>query len=169
MKALGLVDLDKKIFENCILKTYFLIPWPTCTYATNWNGLNTFGRGTPRDHSCEVWSKSNERFQRRSCLKKLLTNTRTDGCTDDGRRTMGHYKIISTTQETVWCHSLCWCSWSFKTMFIFKIMSYIFSLIVDLKNKNMKLFYDIKRSKVYVCNDDFQIWYSKQHGFVLEL
>jgi len=38
IKALGLVLSDKKIFENCILKTYFLTPWPT--YATNWNGLN---------------------------------------------------------------------------------------------------------------------------------
>jgi len=28
MKAVGLVDSDKKIFENCILKTYFLTPWP---------------------------------------------------------------------------------------------------------------------------------------------
>jgi len=49
-------------FENCILKTYFLTPCPT--YAINWNDLNTFDSGTPRDHSCEVWSKSNERFQR---------------------------------------------------------------------------------------------------------
>jgi len=26
MKALGFVVSDKKIFENCILKTYFLTP-----------------------------------------------------------------------------------------------------------------------------------------------
>jgi len=26
MKALGLVVLDKKIFENCIMKTYFFTP-----------------------------------------------------------------------------------------------------------------------------------------------
>jgi len=38
MKALGLVVSDKKIFENCMLKTYFLTPWPT--YATNQNHLN---------------------------------------------------------------------------------------------------------------------------------
>ena len=85
MKALGHVVSDKKIFENCILKNYFLTPWPT--YATNWNDLNNFDRGPPRDHSCEVWSKSNKRFQRRCCLKKLLTDARTDGRTDDGRRT----------------------------------------------------------------------------------
>ena len=29
MKALGLVVLDKKIFDNCILKTYFLTLWTT--------------------------------------------------------------------------------------------------------------------------------------------
>jgi len=40
MKALGRVVSDKKIFENCILKTYFFTLWPT--YATNWNGLNNF-------------------------------------------------------------------------------------------------------------------------------
>jgi len=77
MKALGLVVSDKKIFENCILKTYFLTLWPN--YATNWNGLNNFDRGPPRDHSCEVWSKSNKQFQRRCCLKKLLTDGRTHG------------------------------------------------------------------------------------------
>jgi len=56
MKALGLVVSDKKTFENCILKTYFLTSWPTNT--TTWDGLNNFDRGPPRDHSCEVWSKS---------------------------------------------------------------------------------------------------------------
>jgi len=75
MKALGLVVSDKKIFESFILKTYFLTPWPT--YAFNWNGLNNFDRGPPRDHSCEVWSISNKRFQRRCSWKKLLTDART--------------------------------------------------------------------------------------------
>jgi len=37
MKALGLVVADKNIFENCILTTYLLTPWPT--YATNQNHL----------------------------------------------------------------------------------------------------------------------------------
>ena len=85
MEALGLVVSDKRIFENCILKTYFLTPWPT--YATNWNGLNNVDRGPPRHHSCEVWSKSKKRFQMRCSLKKLLTHARTDARTDDGQRT----------------------------------------------------------------------------------
>jgi len=54
LKPLGLVVSDKKIFENCILKTYFLTPWPT--YATNQNNLNNFGRGPQSDHSCWDWS-----------------------------------------------------------------------------------------------------------------
>ena len=84
MKALGLVVSDKKIFENFILKTYSLTLWPI--YATNWNGLNNFDRGPPRDHSCEVWSKSNERLKRRCRLKKLLTDGQTDARTmDDGQ------------------------------------------------------------------------------------
>ena len=80
MKALGFVVSDKKIFENCILKTYFLTPLPT--YATNWNGLNNFGKWPPRDHSCEVWSKSNEWFQRRSRLNEKV-NTLTHWRTTD--------------------------------------------------------------------------------------
>ena len=91
MKALGLVVSDKKIFENCILKTYFLTPWPI--YATNWNGLNNFDRGPPRDHSCEVLSKSNKRFQRRCCLKKLLMDARMD----DGHRTLKDHKSSLST------------------------------------------------------------------------
>jgi len=89
MKALGIVVSDKKIFENCILKTYFLTPWPT--FATNQNHLNNFGRVHPRDHSCEVWSKSNEWFQRRRCLSKNVYARRTPHdprrtMTDDGQR-----------------------------------------------------------------------------------
>jgi len=81
MNALRLVVSDKKIFENCIWKTYFWTLWPT--YATKWNSLNNFDRGPPRDHSCEVWSKSNEWFQRR-CLSKKVYARRTT--TDDGRQ-----------------------------------------------------------------------------------
>ena len=77
----GLCSFGQEDFWKLHFEKLFLTPWPT--YATNWNGLNNFDRGPPRDHSCEVWSKSNNRFQRRCSLKKLLT----DGRTDDGRRT----------------------------------------------------------------------------------
>ena len=91
MKALGLVVSDKKIFENCILKTYLLTPWPT--YATNQNHLNNFGRGPPRDPSCEVWTKSNEWFQRRRCLSKKVYGRRTTD-DDDGQSpvTIAHHE-----------------------------------------------------------------------------
>jgi len=90
MKALGLVVSDKKIFKSFILKPYLLTLWPT--YATNWNGLNNFDRGPPRDHSCKVWSKSNEWFQRRCCFYEMLTHARTHACTHDGRRTLKDHK-----------------------------------------------------------------------------
>jgi len=94
MKFLGLAVSDKKIFENCILKTYFLTPWPT--YATNQNHLNNFDRVPPRDHSCEVWSKSSKRFQRRCSLKKVLTDERTHAPTDDGHL-KDHKSSLSTS------------------------------------------------------------------------
>ena len=95
MKALGFVVSDKNFFESFISKTYLLTLWPT--YATNWNGLNNFDRGPPRDHSCEVWSKSNKRFQRRCCLRKLLTDGRTHGRTDGWRTT-----DIEGSQKLTW-------------------------------------------------------------------
>ena len=56
-------------------KTYFFDP---VTYLCNQlERFEQFDRGPPTDHSCEVWSKSNKRFQRRCCLKKLLTHTQT--------------------------------------------------------------------------------------------
>ena len=63
---------------------YFLTPWPT--YAINQNHLNNFGRGLPRNHSSEVWSKSNERFQRRRCLSKKIDGWQTHTTKDDGQR-----------------------------------------------------------------------------------
>jgi len=85
MKAPGLVVSDKKIFENCIIKTYFLTPWPT--YTTNQNHFRNFGREPPRDHFCEVWSKSSERFQRRRCLCKTVDGRRRT-TTDDGQKSV---------------------------------------------------------------------------------
>ena len=52
----GLCSFRQEDFWKFHFKTYLLTPWPT--YTTNWNGLNNFDRGPPRDHSCEVWSNS---------------------------------------------------------------------------------------------------------------
>jgi len=56
-ESYGSCSYKQEDFLNCILKN-------------NHNHLNNFGRGPPRDHSCEVWSKSKEGFQRRRCLSK---------------------------------------------------------------------------------------------------
>jgi len=67
----GPCSFRQEDFRKLHLETFFVTPWPT--YATNWNNLNNFSRGPPRDHSCEVWSKSNEQFQRRRCLSKKVS------------------------------------------------------------------------------------------------
>ena len=45
------------------------------------NHLNNFERGSTKDHSCEIWSKSNQLFRRRCRLN--IVNGWTDGQTDD--------------------------------------------------------------------------------------
>jgi len=53
----------------------------TFPYIIQCKIVNNFGRGTPRDHSCEVWSKSNEWFQGRRCLsKKIFCKHLEDSC-----------------------------------------------------------------------------------------
>ena len=52
------------------------------------NHLNNIERGPTKDHSCEVWSKSNQWFRRRCCLK--IVNGRTDG--RRRRRTVSDHK-----------------------------------------------------------------------------
>ena len=90
-------DYWKLHFENL-----FLTAWPT--YATNWNGLNNFDRGPLRDYSYEVWSKSNEWFQRRRCLSKKVYARRT---TDDVLSLYSSYKkkdkqCASTFLKRMW-------------------------------------------------------------------
>ena len=55
------------------------------------NHLNNFERGPTKDHSCEVWSKSNHWFRRRCCLK--IVNGRTDGRRRRRRRTVSDHNI----------------------------------------------------------------------------
>ena len=45
------------------------------------NHLNNFERGPTKDHSCEVWSNSNQWFRRRGCLK--IVKGRMDGQTGE--------------------------------------------------------------------------------------
>ena len=51
----------------------------------DWNGLSNFGRGSPKEHFCEIILKSVWQFW--SCLKQKLTM---DG-RPDGRRTEAYY------------------------------------------------------------------------------
>jgi len=138
MKALGFVVLDKKIFENCILKTYFLTLWPT--YATNWNGLNNFDRGPPRHHSCEVWSKSIKWFQRRCCLKKLLTHARTHG------RTHGRWTTDNGPSQKLTLSTLC--SGELKTLYI----NVCNMLVESMKVQNIKCIF-IECNKLITTNE----------------
>jgi len=92
----GRCSLRQEDFWKLHFENLFVTPWPT--YAHNWNGWNNFDRGPPRDHSCDVWSKSNERFQRRRCLSNKVDGRRTTD--DDGRRTkVGHNNSSWATNE----------------------------------------------------------------------
>jgi len=77
--------LGQNVFWKLHFENLFLDP---VIYSCNQLGrFEQLDREPPRDHSCEVWSKSKKRFQRRCCSKKLLTDGRTDARTDAGRRT----------------------------------------------------------------------------------
>jgi len=73
-------------FKIAFWKPFFLTPWPT--YATNWNTLNIFGRWPPRDYFCDVWSESNEQFQRRCLSKKRWRTTGGELKTEQGLDTV---------------------------------------------------------------------------------
>ena len=47
------------------------MPWQP-EFLMESNSVNSFWRGSPKEHSCQVWSKLAQRFGRRRCLKKLL-------------------------------------------------------------------------------------------------
>ena len=56
----------------------------------NQHDLNKLDKGPPKEHPCKIWSQLDQRFQRRSHLKKKLTPDRqtdrqTDGRTDTGQ------------------------------------------------------------------------------------
>ena len=64
--------------------------------------MNNFERGPSKDHSCEVWSKSDQWFRRRCHLKKLFMAGRTDArqtkCDHESQRchyVTGELKMLS--------------------------------------------------------------------------
>jgi len=81
LKLWALKFQARRFLKIAFWKPIFLTLWPT--YATNWNNLKNISREPSRDHSCEVWSKSNKRFQRRRCLSKTAYARRK---TDDRRQ-----------------------------------------------------------------------------------
>ena len=46
--------------------------YPVTYLCNQLEQFEQYDRGPPRDNSCEVWSKSNEQFQRRRCLSKIF-------------------------------------------------------------------------------------------------
>ena len=74
----------RRFLKNC-LKNSISLPWKPELLMES-NSVNNFWRGSPKEHSCQVWSKLAQWFGRRRCLKKLLT-------THNGRRTPCHPKI----------------------------------------------------------------------------
>ena len=109
--SFGQEDFWKLHFENLFFDPMILMQ-PTGTVWTTLIG------GPPRDHSCEVWPKSNKWFQRR-CLKKLLTDARTDGRThartDDGWQTPD----IEGSQKLTEHFVLSWAKKELKTPLFF--------------------------------------------------
>ena len=62
--------LWRRFFKN-YLKNSISLPWQL-EFMMESNSVNNFWRGSPKEHSCQVWSKLAQRFGRRRCLKKLL-------------------------------------------------------------------------------------------------
>ena len=61
----------RRFLQNCLKHSISLLWQPE--FLTESSSVNTFWRGPPKEHSCQVWSKLAQRFGRRRCLKKLLT------------------------------------------------------------------------------------------------
>ena len=62
------------------------------------NHLNNFERGATKDHSSEVWSKSNQWFRRRCCLNIVDGQTDNDENDDDDGRwviTIAHLEPLA--------------------------------------------------------------------------
>ena len=103
---------EKKIFLRISLCPYSarspLSPEPFffffLFFLTDQNFANSFWKGSPEEHSCEIISKSDQRLR---CLKKLLT-------TDDGHSTslkapLEHVVLRWAKKKQVWFF---WQPWS---------------------------------------------------------
>ena len=73
--------------RRCHLKLFSI--FSSGGHSVQWSGtiLAIFGRGSSKEHFCEIILKLDHWSRRRCRLKKLLTDGRTDGRTDYGRRT----------------------------------------------------------------------------------
>ena len=67
---IGAVVSDKKIFKVFYIDIGKIShsPWRPC-FLTNPNGLNNFGRGSPKEHFCKIILKSVQWFLTRTFLK----------------------------------------------------------------------------------------------------
>ena len=61
----------RRFLKNC-LKNSISLPWQV-EFLMESNSVNTFQKGPPKEHSCQVWSKLAQRFGRRHSKKSLAT------------------------------------------------------------------------------------------------
>jgi len=62
--------------------------WYHVTFDLDLDLEHTLDAGPSGDHGVQIWSPSSHLSGRRSDLRKMFTDGRTDRQTDDGRRTM---------------------------------------------------------------------------------
>ena len=55
-----------------------------------WNDFGNFGRGSPKEHFCEIILKSGHWPMRRCCLKELLMDEWTEDQTDGPQTNSNH-------------------------------------------------------------------------------
>ena len=127
-------DFWKLHFENLVFDRWL-------TYATNCNDLNNFGKGTTRDHFCEVWSKFNEWFQRKKLFKEIV-----DAQTDTWTLDDGQWAITKAYLE----HFVL--RWAKKKQ---KILLVYFSSHLSLQETPAMLKQERTRSSRTICEADF--------------
>ncbi|MCG7879852.1 MAG: hypothetical protein N0C90_26540, partial [Candidatus Thiodiazotropha endolucinida] len=65
-------------------------------FCIDWNNLNNFERGPPKDHFCQVWSESVERFRR--LFEEIVyarTDARTHARTDNGKNVITKAHVVT--------------------------------------------------------------------------